>query len=249
MRIISKFYDYYDVLNDGSDTDHVWKRETTSFLPDLNDPFFKTDNWENDLRHLMAEVSVPKRGAVFQQGHLRRGDTDDYRCSLLLFCGEFHPFVRLPEHVCWDFETFAHTVKLDERPYCIRSWCYAQKKVFANVRAMFKQENILPRFRTLNLRLRCPIVLLDMQEQPLGPVREHEPERYRVRITMNPCLAELGFERVIPPFDAFQKLECYLFNELAEQNDPPVEISDDVRRDGHGFDRHSFRKDPTKRRK
>lgn len=46
MRIISKFHDYYDVLNDGSDTDHIWKRETTSFLPDLNDPFYKTDNWD-----------------------------------------------------------------------------------------------------------------------------------------------------------------------------------------------------------
>ena len=249
MRIISKFHDYYDVLNDGSDTDHVWKRETTSFLPDLNDPFYKTDNWENDLPHLMAEVSVPKVGAVFQQDVLWRGDTDDYRRSLLLFCGEFYPFVRLSERVCWDFESFAQTVKLEERPYCKRSWCYAQNKVFANARAMFTQETILPRFRTLNLRLRCPIVLLDMQEQPLGPVREHEPERYRVRFTLNPRLAELGFERIIPPFEAYQKLEGYLFNELAEQNDPPVEISNDIRRDSHGFDKHSFRKDPTKRRK
>ena len=65
MRIISKFHDYYDVLNDGSDTDHVWKRETSSFLPDLNDPFYKTDNWENDLPHLLAEVSVPRFGSVY----------------------------------------------------------------------------------------------------------------------------------------------------------------------------------------
>ena len=246
MRIISKFHDYYDVLNDGSDTDHIWKRETTSFLPDLNDPFYKTDNWENDLPHLMAELSVPKIGAVYQQDLLWRGDTDDYRRSLLLFCGEFHPLVRLPGCVCWDFESFAQAAKLEERPYRKRSWCYAKNKVFSNVRAMFTQETILPRFRTLNLRLRCPIVLMDIQEQPLGPIREHEPERYRVRFTLNPCLAELGFERVIPPFDAYQKLESYLFNELAEQNDPPVEISDTIRRDSHGFDQYSFRKEPTR---
>lgn len=249
MRIISEFHDYYDVLNDGSDTDHVWKRETTSFLPDLNDSFYKTDNWENDLPHLMAELSVPKIGAVYQQDRLWRGDTDDYRRSLLLFCGEFHPFVRLPGCVCWDFESFAQAVKLKERPYCKRSWCYAQKEVFAKSRAMFTQETILPRFKTLNLRLRCPIVLLDMQEKPLGPIREHEPERYRVRFTLNPCLADLDFASIIPPFDAYQKLESYLFNELAEQNDPPVEISDDIRRDSHGFDRHSFRREPTKRRR
>ena len=249
MRIISKFHDYYDVLNDGSDIDRVWKRETSSFLPDLNDPFYKTDNWENNLRHLMDEVSVPKFGAVFLQGLLRRGDTDDYRRSLLLFCGEFHPFVRLPERVCWDFDSFAQAVKLKERPYCKRSWCFAQKEVYAKVEAMFTQETILPRFRTLNLRLRCPIVLMDMQEPPLGPVREYELDRHFVRFTLNPRLAELGFECVIPPFDAYQKLEGYLFNELAEQDDPHVDISDDIRRDSHGFDKYSFRTEPTKRRK
>ena len=41
MRIISKFHDYHDVLNVGSDTARVWKSETSSFLPDLNDPFYK----------------------------------------------------------------------------------------------------------------------------------------------------------------------------------------------------------------
>ena len=249
MRIISNFHDYYDVLNDGSDADHVWKRETTSFLPDLDDLFYKTNNWENALPHLMDEVSVPKIGASFQQGLLRRGDTDDYRRSLLLFCGEFHPLVRLPERVCWDFESFAQAVKLEERPYCKRSWCYARDKVFANLRAMFTQETILPRFKTLNLRFKCPIVLLDMQEQPLGPVREHEPERFRVRITLNPNLGELGFAGIVPVYEAYQKLESFLFNELAEQNDPPVEISDTIRRDNHGFDKYSFRKDPIKKRK
>ena len=81
-----------------------------------------------------------------------------------------------------------------------------------------------------------------MQEQPYAPVRKHEPERFLVRFTLNPHLAELGFERVIPPFDGYQKLEGYLFNELAEQNGLPIEISDDIRRDNHGFDRYSFRK-------
>ena len=249
MRIISKFHDYYDVLNDGSDVDHVWMRETSSFLPDLNDPFYKTDHWENGLPHLMDRVSIPKTGAIYQQGVLWKGDTDDYRRSLLLFCGVFYPFVRLRERICWSFESFAEAIKIAERPYCKKRWCFAQKKVQANVRAMFTQETILPRFRTPNIRLHCPIVLLDIQEQPLGPVREHEQERFRVRFTLNPRLAELNFANIIPPFDAYQKLESYLFNELAEQNDPPMEFSDIIRRDSHGFDKHSFRKDAMKRKK
>lgn len=241
MRIISRFHDYYDILTDGSDTDHVWKRETSSFLPDLNDPFYKTDNWENSLPHLLAAVMIPKTGAVLELGAPWHGETDDYRRSLLLFCGEFYPFVRLAEQICWKFDDFARIVHLDERPYAKKHSMYTRKEVLARAQAMFTQETLLPRFRTLNIRLKCPIIMIDIQEQPLGPVREHEPERYRVRFTLNPHLAELDFASVIPPFDAFQKLESYLFNELAEQKDPPVEISDTVRRDSHGFDKHSFR--------
>ena len=66
---------------------------------------------------------------------------------------------------------------------------------------------------------------------------------------MNPRLADLDFARIIPPFDAYQKLESYLFNELARQNDPPMEISDTIRRDSHGFDQYSFRKEPTRMNK
>ena len=57
MRIISKFHDYYDVLNDGTDTAHVWKRETTSFLPDLNDRFFQDRNWQYAMTHQMDAVA------------------------------------------------------------------------------------------------------------------------------------------------------------------------------------------------
>ena len=249
MRIISRFHDYYDILNDGSDDDHVWKRETSSFLPDLNDPFYKTDAWENSLLHLMDCVHIPKKGAVYDSNGLWRSDYDLYRRSLLLFCGEFHPFVRLSNRVCWNFDSFAEAVDLESRPYSKKGWNNTKKDVFALSKAMFTQETILPRFKTLNLRLKCPIVMLDIQEQPLGPLREHEPERYRVRFTLNPCLAELDFARVIPPCDAFQRLELFLFNELAQQNDPPIDISDDIRRDNHGFDKFSFRKPPTKKQR
>ncbi len=46
MRIISKFHDYYDVFGNASDTSHIWKREMSSFLPDMNDPFFQDTNWK-----------------------------------------------------------------------------------------------------------------------------------------------------------------------------------------------------------
>ncbi|MBQ9367182.1 MAG: hypothetical protein IJT83_05325 [Victivallales bacterium] len=248
MRIISKYHDYYDVLNDGSDTDHVWRRETSSFFPNLNDPFYKTEARENELPYLMDNVSVPQRKHVLNSRGSWQLEYEHYRRSLLLFCGEFYQFVKLADRICWDFDSFAQAINLEERPYSKRGFRTSQQEVYAKVQAMFTQETILPRFKTLNLRLKCPIVLMEILEEqfPAG-TRRRTPFSY-VQFTLNPHLDELGFASIIPPYDAFLRLETYLFNDLAEQKDPPIEISDNIKRDMHGFDKHSFQKDPTKKK-
>ena len=246
MRIISRFHDYYDGLNDGADTDHVWKRETSCFLVDRDDPFFLDSNWELSMQHQMDALHVPNRTACYSKSGRYLGlENDSYRRSLLLFCGRFFPLVRLKESVCWRFEEFEAAIDLPNRPFS-REWARDKKRIYADSRKMFSIDNIPSRYTTMNLRYKCPVILLDIQEQDLGPIREHEKDRFRVRITLNPRLADLEFQRILPPYDAFQSIETYLFNELAEQTNPPVEISDDIRRDAHGFDKRSFRKDPSK---
>ncbi len=249
MRIISAFHDYYDAFCDGSDAERVWKRETSSFLPDLNDPFFQDRNWEYALAHQMDAVSIPTRNARYSLGAAWRDSLDDYRRSLLLFCGKFHPFVRLPDAVCWNYDDLAEKIGLKERRFNSHSLLFTQEAVSHRLRAMFSLETMLPRYRMMNLRYRCPVLLLDILERDIGPVREHEKGRYQVRITLNPRLAELDFQKIVPPFDAYQRLEGYLFNELAEQRDPPIEVCDEIRRDFHGFDKYSFRREPSRKKR
>ncbi len=67
MRIISRFHDYYDGLNDGADTDHVWKRETSCFLVDRDDPFFLDSNWELSMQHQMDALHVQKGPHAIQK--------------------------------------------------------------------------------------------------------------------------------------------------------------------------------------
>ncbi|MDW9481214.1 hypothetical protein GOB57_21455 [Sinorhizobium meliloti] len=56
-------------------------------------------------------------------------------------------------------------------------------------------------------------------------------------------LKELGFARVLPPWEAFQKLEMWVGGILARPGRPTVEIASDVvRRDKHGFNDRSFKK-------
>lgn len=56
-------------------------------------------------------------------------------------------------------------------------------------------------------------------------------------------LRQLGFARVLSPYDAFQELSMWVGGTLARPGAPTVEIaSDTVRRDKHGFDGWSFKK-------
>ena len=246
MRIISKFHDYYDVFGNAADTSHIWKREMSSFLPDMNDPFFQDTNWKYAMAHQMDEILIPVKNANYKYGGLHGCDIDEYRRSLLLFCGEFYPFVRVADTICWDFDSFTQKIDLQSRRFNRHSTLFRREDVEKNIRWMFSLDTVLPRFKTMNLRYKCPIILLDIKEMELGPVREHEKGRYCVRFTFNPCLASLDFQKIMPPFDACQQLESYLFNELATQDDPPDEASDVVKRDSHGFDKHSFKAEPGK---
>lgn len=56
-------------------------------------------------------------------------------------------------------------------------------------------------------------------------------------------LKDMGFARVVPPWDAFQQLSMWIGGTLAHPGRPTVSIeSDVVRRDKHGFDGMSFKK-------
>ncbi|MCS4089013.1 hypothetical protein [Rhizobium sp. BK176] len=56
-------------------------------------------------------------------------------------------------------------------------------------------------------------------------------------------LKDLGFQCVLPPWEAFQRLDMWVGGIIARPGRPTVEIASDVvRRDKHGFDGMSFKK-------
>jgi hypothetical protein len=68
----------------------------------------------------------------------------------------------------------------------------------------------------------------------------HDSRRWKIDTD---GLKELGFARVLPPWEAFQKLEMWVGGILSRPGRSIVEIeSDSVRRDKHGFDGMSFKK-------
>lgn len=86
-----------------------------------------------------------------------------------------------------------------------------------------------------------------------GTVNDLEPTGRLVRakpcVLINPNLYDLDFFQYTDAFQAFLSLERYLSNELAPRDgrmDKP--ISDKLKAESKGFDKFSFRKEPTKKK-
>ena len=66
-------------------------------------------------------------------------------------------------------------------------------------------------------------------------------------VLINPCLAKIQFWKKMDSFEAFQKIERFLANEMAPKDgrmDKP--IPDVIKAESHGFDKKSFRRDKSK---
>lgn len=83
----------------------------------------------------------------------------------------------------------------------------------------------------IHRRLGAPVFLLRHAQQ----VAEHV-----IQVFTNPPLRGLGFSAVLDVPSIWQKIDTYLGNEMAVQVDP-LPLSDELRRDAHGFDDTSFK--------
>lgn len=69
---------------------------------------------------------------------------------------------------------------------------------------------------------------------------------YHRNFILNPSLKTYRFFAVIDTFTAFQEIAMYISGVLGGQAPPVIEISDHDRKMMHGFNKWSFRKEPTK---
>jgi hypothetical protein len=67
-------------------------------------------------------------------------------------------------------------------------------------------------------------------------------------VELNGELKKHQFYKVLDPFTAYQELALYVDGQLSYPGNITIEIEDKYRIAAHGFDKHSFRKLPTKKR-
>jgi hypothetical protein len=69
---------------------------------------------------------------------------------------------------------------------------------------------------------------------------------FRFNLIINPVLNDFEFIKVIDPVTAYQEISMWIGGVLPKSDNAMINITDEDRIKQHGFDKRSFRKDPTK---
>lgn len=238
MRIISKFFDYYDKgMSYGMDPNMVFVRKTESISFDKTNSLINS----NDLFKFVADFSpfdvIGFCGKMFP---VYRDFTDTRNCKKVLNSeqGLKHTTWYLSGSTYRPFYSFeelennydrAHSAYAVQRIFELREYSYAKHSI-----AKYREiDNYIGKtisddiFRKYN----SPIIHCSLY-----------PHDSLITITINPLLSNFNFVTKYDAVSAFQEISMYIGNNLVRQIDPTTNFSDDLKRDIAGFDNWSFRK-------
>lgn len=225
MRIISGFHDFYDSLMDGSDS-NIWSRNQESVFIDQSDLLFKRTRLPFGLFNTNVGDYIKPEKII------------PVETMILIFCERLIPLWRCSNKIGYTFEGLKNLLasqRVDLEKTIRWGWFSLQ------MTADLFGGKISPDLATLNMKYKCPIILL----------RQYDGKNHNIRyvLELNPCLKDLEFQRIGNIVDTFQALERFIFNELLEVNHLTSTGNDKVIAACKGFgDKYAFRKEPQKNR-
>lgn len=240
MKIIGKGKDYYDsALRHGRSTGLCFFRTSSTFFESSRDDADFTE-------HAFMFDGVPSNNSV------RRAKYGKLLLSpfRVAFCGKLYNGIKAqfwgPELLCeWDGPSKVEYLYEPEGLACLIA-----ETGLAQVDKPQKWETDAVPGLLAFLESPAPVRHGFFVGKGEAIVLAENGQGYHARqVTVNPTLAEVAFFKVMDPWQAFQELEMFLGGIAAPENGPPVVIADKDRVMQHGFDKMSFRKQPTKVRR
>jgi len=226
MRIISRFHDFYDVgQRSMMDREVLYMRETQELCGEDKVP---------ECCRVTHDIDMPRNHS---------GRWAEAALEIIGFCGQLIPLVKVrypdPEQSGWAVTKIVY--KMEDLPEAAQVIADRLQHWFDSLRflEMFgtAQETPALELQKLFLHYRVPIFYI-----------EHT---YYPKLILNPSLNDLEFYRFMDPITTFQNVFRFVANDLAINEDPEVNIPDDIMAasKGHGG-KYSFRTAPgTKKRK
>jgi hypothetical protein len=237
MRIISKFHDYYDSLMAyDSDRELIYDRKVEEVI-------YPTQHW-----HQQAEASKRYPFPVYSAAKGYYRDPMPVRQRIIGFCGRLYPSLLYrklddpygtPWTVCNNVEDVDEFVKakFTEKSYedylgKERSKWGRNNSSRVRIREWFDEvEAKKDAYRESIFEAKyCPIF-----------VSWYTPDK--ISIEYNGSLKNSEFVKVFEPWAAYQEISMFLGGLAVPQKAIPV-MDDVTKAEIHGFNKHSFRKDP-----
>lgn len=97
----------------------------------------------------------------------------------------------------------------------------------------------------LHRKYNTPILMLDYSSKTSFYSNLHNNS---INFIINPTLKKYEFYKVFDSFLAFQEIQMYISGVLGSNENDTIEVDDKYKIGQHGFDKWSFRKEPTKKK-
>jgi hypothetical protein len=240
MRIVSRFHDYYDQgMGHGQDQSILYIRKTEPLSKEKAIPYINLANGN------LGGGSLDKTGKEFSVSLHRR---------LLFFCGRSVQFVEA------QFCAVRYPYECDE-PVFIYTW-EALKSLFHakgidhwDVNSGYKHSKWLSNNYPLNnvkkwlSMSQVSSSLYNLMLKDRLSVLQVTYEGGEWVVYKDPILRKFQFIRRFQPFEAYQELSMWIGGVLPGQDADMAVVGDKDRMSQHGFDKWSFKKMPSKKRK
>lgn len=239
MILNSKFHDYYDnCLGFGRDKKVVYDRETKVLtdrdrgtsrkvsVKEINVALAACNGWGPDIH-------------TEHRGHWITEDRRYHSVMVIGFCG--HLYKVLGKH--W----FDHGGIIHGK-YVPSNW---------KVEPLFTAEDMPADIRRSSPHWGRDLTYEQWFKEPLhrennDPFIEYDAPvfvAYADRVIVNPCLRDFGFHHFKDGTTAFQEISAYIAGTLSSAKQMQVPVDDVNMAHSKGFDKHSFRRAPTKKGK
>jgi hypothetical protein len=211
MKIISKQHDYYDGCSkSGIDEECLYLRKNETI----------------DIKNIIKESSLKQIG----KDTLKRFHDYIYESFYIIFCGNVYPVLMIDNEYFFSKEEVMNRYET-EKP---RKRKYSKYFRFSDPFDKNELDFLFgknPDLADLNLKLKCPVLKIKINEV-----------KNTLVIEKNPLLKDVNFFQVKNTFSAWQEIYSYLSGVLGSNEKPISKIPDKYKILQHGFDKWSFRK-------
>ena len=229
MRIISKEHDYYDtVQKQGVDNSVLYLRNSC-----------KLEGKNRDVIKKVVHPIINNLKPIYRIEHYVRefGTTN---VGFVLFCNKVYPYIEFKitertgkyssiseETICYNMKCVEKLMeKYDDGSSGVAAMMSRAKELFSNSGKELKG------LIELHFEHKCPVFLV-------------VHNGFRDSVILNPSLKKAEFFKVFEAYSAYQELSMFVGGVLSSNMSVPVQMSDKIKIEKHGFDsKLSFRKSP-----